>query len=135
MTSPGVPSQTDIEHAATSRCARSRWSSASWLRPLLVIVTLMVLALFRGPDASGQIPLAVRWLLVALLGVAAWTCPPRFVIPFSLAAIVGWSWIEVGTATSFVWLPGHLVRLIVAMGLVASVVKLRERLASAQQLA
>ncbi len=106
-----------------------------WLSSIGVCVALIVLGLIGGSDASGRFEMAVRWLSIAVLVGSAWICPPRFTIISSLLAFVTWSWIEVRASDWSDWLPGHLVRLIVAIGLVACIVRLRRQLSAAQRLA
>lgn len=106
-----------------------------WLSSIGVWVALIVLGLIGGSDSSGQFQMAVRWLSIAVLVGSAWVCPPRFTLISSLLAFVTWSWIEIRDSDWHEWLPGHLVRLIVAIGLVACIVRLRRQLAAAQLLA
>jgi len=109
--------------------------SLGWLAHLTSCICLVVLFLYRGTVPTVQLDLAVQWLLVAVLVVSACICRPRFAVAASLVALVSWSWIEYQAATWTEWLPGHLVRLIVAMGLVTCLLRLRKQLATAERLA
>ena len=95
MSAPHIPKQTETGLDIPPRRIRNV-SHANWISPVLVLVALAILLLFRGPDSSGQIPLAIRWLLAAVLAFTAGNCPPRFAIAVSLIAILTWSWNEIG---------------------------------------
>lgn len=131
MTSPDIPKPRETSLDWPSRRANT-WLVSGWIYPGVVVVALVILAMFRGPDPSGQVPLSIRWLLVAVLAFSAWTCPARFTLVVSLIAIGASSWIEIATAKGTEWVPGNLVRLVVAMGMIAVLITLRERLRSAQ---
>ncbi len=135
MTAPHIPKQTETGLDIPLRRISDDGSLARWISPVLVVVALVILLMFRGPDASGQIPLTVRWLLAAVLAITAWTCPSRFTIAVSLVAILTWSWIEIGAGGWHDVLPGHLVRLFVSMVMITWVIRAREQLATAQKLA
>lgn len=79
--------------------------------------------------------MALRWLSMAALLVVAWVCPPRLAVAFSLIALVTWSLLEINSSDWTQWLPGHSVRFLVAIGLVAWIIHLRTAVASAQHLA
>ncbi len=134
MSAPHIPKQTETGLDIPPRRIRNV-SHANWISPVLVLVALAILLLFRGPDSSGQIPLAIRWLLAAVLAFTAGNCPPRFAIAVSLIAILTWSWNEIGAGNwRDVW-PGHLVRFAVSMAMIAWVLRIRKQLATAQKLA
>ncbi|MDB5345418.1 MAG: diguanylate cyclase [Schlesneria sp.] len=132
---PTLPSRpTFSTSVALQRLIRpSRWST--WSGPAVLVLLLALLTLFRSSDPSGQFQMSVRWLSIGVLVLAAWVCPSRVAIAVSLIVIIAWSWIEIATPDWTQWLPGHLVRFAVAMGLVGWVIRLRAKLASAQQLA
>lgn len=137
MTAPFFSKRDRNAIPAIRRTQRSSVQSIwkGWLSSIGVCVTLIVLGLIGGSDSSGQFQMAVRWLSIAVLVGSAWICPPRFTLISSLLAFVTWSWIEIRDSDWSEWLPGHLVRLIVAIGLVACIVRLRKQLSAAQRLA
>lgn len=134
MSAPHIPKQTETGLDIPPRRIRDV-SHANWISPVLVLVALAILLIFRGPDSSGQIPLAIRWLLAAVLAFTAWNCPPRFTIAVSLVAIPTWSWIEIGAGRWYEIWPGHLVRFVVSMAMITCVLRTRKQLATAQKLA
>ncbi len=99
------------------------------------MLLLASLTLLRSSDPTGQFQMSIRWLSIGVLVLVAWVCPPRLAMAASLVAIIVWSWIESTTSHWAQWLPGHLVRFLVAMGLVGGVIRLRAKLASAQHFA
>lgn len=109
----------------------ARWSSRAG--PIVIVLALIFLTLVRSPNQSGSLQLANGWLSIGLLVLSAWVCPPRVAIAASLIAIVAWSSIEVTTLDWTQWLPGHLVRFVVAMGLVSWMIRLHAILDAAQQ--
>lgn len=111
----------------------SRWSA--WAPPTLIVLSLVGLTLLRRPDPSGQLQMVIRWASVAILVLSALCCTPRLAITSSIIALLAWSWMEITTPDWTQWLPGHLARLIVAVGLVVFISRLRRELVSARQLA
>ncbi len=111
----------------------SRWST--WTGSAVLVMSLAFLTFLRSPDPTGQFQMSIRWLSIGVLVLSAWVCTPRLAITVSLIAIVAWSWIEITAPDWTEWLPGHLVRFVVAMGLVGWVMRMRAELASAQHLA
>ena len=137
MTSPIAtnPDQRSTHPDGTSRRGAQGMRMSTWLPHLAISVLLVVLFLYRGSVPTGQLDLTVQWLLVAVVVVSAWICSPRVATTGCLVALATWSWMEIQTPHWMEWLPGQLVRLVVAMGLLAWLLRLREQLTAAKQLA
>lgn len=106
-----------------------------WIGPLVVCLALLLMAALRGWQATEPFQMAVRWLSIAIIVAAAWVCPPRMALTACLLALVAWSAIEIQTAQRAPWWPGHLVRLLVAMGLVLWLIRVHDQLTTARRLA
>ena len=107
-----------------------------WLRPILLVVGLILVTVCRWGDATGRVSLTATWLFVALLLMAGWSCSRNAALGLTLISLLAWGWIDASGAA--VWteaLSGQLVRFAVALGLVAWMSRLRERLTEAYQLA
>jgi len=134
MSVPHIPRPTETGVESPPRRG-TEGSITRWILPILIVVSLLVLLMSGRPDGSGQIPLMVRWLVAAVLAIGAWNCPPRPVMAISLIAVLAWSWIEIDAQKSYDNLPGHLVRLIVTMVMIAWVLRTRNQITIAKQLA
>lgn len=102
---------------------------------MLVVGLILVTACHWG-DTTGRVTLPATWLFAALLLLAGWTCSRMAAFSATLISLLAWGWIE--TSGAVVWseaLSGQLVRLAVALWLVAWMSRLRERLTSAHRLA
>lgn len=110
-----------------------RWRSL--LGPAAVVAALVLVTIFRGLEGGSQFHHASRWLLVALLAGMGWFCLRGFAVGVSLCTLGVWSWMESRTQRWSELAPGQLVRLVVALGLVFWLSRLRERLLEAQRLA
>ena len=136
MTTPPLPVDTQrcSEIPDSNSAPRSR--AKQWLRPTLLVVGLILITACRWGDATGRLSLATTWLFAALLLLAGWSCSRNAALGLTLISLLAWGWIDVSGAA--VWteaLSGQLVRLAVALGLVAWMSRLRERLVEAYRLA
>lgn len=136
MTTPPLPTVAERRPETLDSSDAPRSGVERWLRPVLLVVGLILVTVCRWGDATGRVSLTATWLFVALLLLAGWSCSRQAALSLSLISLFAWCWIEVSAAA--VWtevLPGQLVRLAVALGLVAWMSRLRERLAEAHRLA
>lgn len=131
--SPTSPDQREVPPDSRSRHGVDGPRGSMWLAPVAVCLSLVVLTLLHGPDPTGQLHSVMQWLLIAVLATAAWTCSARFAVTASLIVVVLWSGMATRTSSGLVGLPGHLIRLIVVMGLVAWLARLKGQLADAQR--
>lgn len=120
---------------STSVALQQLMRPSRWSGPTLVMLLLVGLTLLRRPDPNAQLQMVIRWASIATLAMSAWFCTPRMAIITSILAVLAWSWMEITTPDWTQWLPGHLARLIVALGLVVWISRLRRELISARQLA
>lgn len=100
-----------------------------------IALALLLLLAYHGPSVVSQRHMAFRWLSMLLLIVAAWIGSARFAVIAAVAVLSGWTWIEAPASRWLDWLPGHLVRFAVVLGLVVWLVGLRRQLALAERLA
>jgi diguanylate cyclase (GGDEF)-like protein len=106
-----------------------------WSVPTAICLLLAVLACFSALDASGQLNLVVRWLLIALLAVASSICTPRFAILTTAVTLLTWSWIELQGPGGFASAPGQMVRFVVVMSTISWLAWLRAKLTAAERVA
>ncbi len=136
MTTPPLPAATERRPEMSDSFDAPRPRAERWLRPALLVVGLILVTVCRWGDATGRVSLTATWLFVALLLLAGWSCSRNAALGLTLISLLAWGWIDASGAA--VWteaLSGQLVRFAVALGLVAWMSRLRERLAQVHRLA
>ena len=136
MLMPSDRPHADRLFAESSPSVGDRFDVRGLLRQRLLLAGLVLVTCCRYADDAGQIALPATWLMFVLLVLTGWSCSRRLALSASVLVLLAWSVLETTRAADGTQLVfGQILRLLIALWLVAWMGRLRERLAEAQRFA